>query len=81
MPFFVYILKSEKSGRSYIGHTVDLPKRLIEHNSGKNIATKGKGPWQIVYQEQFETRSAASQRERFFKTINGRLELKALGIL
>ncbi len=81
MPFFVYILKSEKSGRSYIGHTADLQKRLFEHNIGKSKATKGKGPWRLIYREEFETRSMASCRELHFKTVEGRIELKEKGIL
>jgi len=35
--FYVYILKSEKDGKLYIGYTNDLKRRLEEHNSGKNI--------------------------------------------
>jgi len=54
---------------------------MVEHNSGKNKATKGKGPWRLVYQEEFETRSGAAQREMFFKTVEGRIELKEKGIL
>ncbi|MEW6714874.1 MAG: GIY-YIG nuclease family protein [Nitrospirota bacterium] len=50
MPFFVYILKSEKNGRSYIGHTADLQKRLIEHNNGKSISTRSGKPWKLTGQ-------------------------------
>jgi putative endonuclease len=81
MPFFVYILKSEKSGRSYIGHTADLQKRLFEHTVGKSKATKGKGPWRLIYHEEFDSRSMASCRELYFKTVRGRIELKEKGIL
>jgi len=44
MPYFVYILKSESTGTSYIGHTSNLEKRLIEHNNGKSISTRKKRP-------------------------------------
>ena len=81
MPYFVYILKSESSGASYAGHTADLEKRIMEHNNGKNLSTRKKGPWKIVHSEQFETRWAAAGREQYFKSIAGRLELKAKGIL
>ena len=81
MPFNVYVLKSEKSGRSYIGHTADLPKRLVEHTIGKSKATRGKGPWRLVYHEEFVTRAEAVARERYFKTVEGRSELKERGIL
>jgi len=81
MGFSVYILKSELSGRSYIGHSKDLSKRVFEHNSGKSKATRGKGPWKLVYYEEYYTRSDASKREQYFKTVDGRIELKKNGIL
>ena len=47
----VYIIKSEKTGRQYIGYTEDIDKRLKEHNDGKTRSTKNKGPWNLLYQE------------------------------
>ena len=80
MGFYVYVLKSD-SGRSYIGHSKDLDNRVAEHNSGKSKATRGKGPWKLVYSEKFDTRSEAVMRERYFKTVAGRIELRAKGLL
>jgi len=81
MPFFVYVLKSESGGCSYVGHTSDLQKRLLEHNSGKSLSTRGKRPWRLIYEEEYGTRSEAASREGYFKSVEGRLELKAKGIL
>jgi len=81
MPYFVYILKSELENSSYIGHTSNLDKRLIEHNSGKSLTTKRKKPWRLIYKEECLTRSEAVLREKYFKSIYGRMELKAKGIL
>ena len=81
MSFFVYVLKSQLTGSSYVGHTSDLQKRVVEHNSGKSLSTKGKRPWRLVYSEEYASRSEAASRERYFKSIQGRLELKAKGIL
>ena len=81
MTYIVYILKSEKTGNSYVGHTSDLNKRLLEHNSGKSIATRNRRPWVLVYKEEYETRSEAMKRESYFKSVKGRLELKLQGIL
>ena len=63
MPFVAYILKSEKSGRYYIGHSSDLKERLKTHNAGKVKATRNKGPWRCVYFEEYETKIEANQRE------------------
>ena len=35
MPFHVYILRSQSTGRFYIGHTENLIKRIFEHNSNR----------------------------------------------
>ncbi len=81
MSYFIYILKSEATGSSYVGHTSNLEKRVLEHNSGKSLSTRGKRPWRLVYKEEFPTRSKAASRERHFKSVEGRLELKTKGIL
>ncbi len=74
--YFSYVLKSDKDGRLYKGHTDDLNKRLIEHNSGKTKSTKGYIPWRLVYYETFITREESILREKYFKTGSGREFLK-----
>jgi len=81
MSFFVYVLKSESTHSSYVGYTSNLHKRLFEHNSGKSLSTRGKRPWRLIYEEEYGTRSEAASRERYFKSVKGRLELKTKGIL
>ena len=81
MPYFVYVLKSETTDTSYVGHTSSPEKRLMEHNNGKSLSTKGKRPWRLVYNEKYLTRSEAASREKYLKSVKGRLELKAKGIL
>ncbi|MCR1023825.1 MULTISPECIES: GIY-YIG nuclease family protein [Cellulophaga] len=78
MKYYVYVLESEKDQRWYKGHTVDLDKRIKEHNSGKTKSTKGFIPWRLVYFEVVETREEAIQRERYFKTGSGREFLKKI---
>ncbi|MBM4277703.1 MAG: GIY-YIG nuclease family protein [Deltaproteobacteria bacterium] len=81
MPYFVYVLKSESTSSSYVGHTSNLEKRIVEHNNNKSLSTRGKKPWRLVYKEEFTTRSEAALREKYFKSVKGRLELKGKGIL
>jgi putative endonuclease len=76
--FFVYVLRSEKTDRFYVGFTADVTHRLGQHNSGITKSTKGRGPWILVYQEEFETRTEAMSRERQLKTGQGRAELKRI---
>ena len=72
MPFFVYILKSLSSGKHYTGQTSDLEKRIIAHNNGLSPYTRNRGPWKLIYSEQFETRGQAMKRENFLKSGKGR---------
>ena len=74
--YFVYIICSKITRKRYIGQTNNLERRLNEHNIRQNRFTSGKGPWEVVYQESFETRTEAMRREKFFKSGKGREFLK-----
>ena len=71
MPSFVYVLRCEKpDGRTvtYVGWTLDLERRLAEHNGRKSGAHKGARAtrgrtWALVYAEKYRTRKAAMRRE------------------
>jgi putative endonuclease len=76
--YFVYILQSEKSQRYYIGSTENVQMRLVRHNTGKVVATKNKGPWNIVYMEEFLTRQSAYGREMEIKSYKGGNNFKKL---
>jgi putative endonuclease len=67
MTYSVYILKSKKDGSYYVGHTKDLTDRLERHNQGRVRYTKSKGPWKLVYSEEYPARSAAMKREKKIK--------------
>lgn len=60
---YVYLLKSLRNGKAYIGKTADLKRRFEEHNSGNVKATKSSLPWELVYYEAFKNRKAADNRE------------------
>ena len=76
--YTVYILKSLKTGRFYIGSTTNLERRLTQHNIGKNISTRGRGPFVVEYSEQYETITGARQREREIKSFKGGNSFKSL---
>ena len=65
--YFVYLLKSEISNRTYVGYTVDINKRLRKHNGelkgGAKRTRKGR-PWKLVlYVTGFEFERTALQYE------------------
>jgi len=78
--YFVYLLQSLRDKRRYIGQTSNLERRLIEHNSGRSPYTRGRGPWELIYHEEYKTRGEAIRREHFLKSGKGRKYLeKELG--
>jgi len=44
MAYNLYILKRQSTDFAYVGHTSNLEKRLIEHDSGKSLSTRGRPP-------------------------------------
>lgn len=71
--YIVYILKSEVTGRHYIGQTQDLTDRIRRHNESKSKSTKNRGPYKLIYTEEFNTRSEAVRREKYLKSLKGKL--------
>jgi putative endonuclease len=67
MQYYTYIIKSKTFGRYYIGSCQDLTLRVERHNSGNSKSTKAFIPWEIVYFEEFDTKSEAIKRELYIK--------------
>ena len=76
--YVVYILKSLKDNKHYIGHTEDVEKRLAAHNSGKVKSTRNRKPMKLIYVEEQASRSAAFCREKYLKSIEGLKEKKRI---
>jgi predicted GIY-YIG superfamily endonuclease len=72
----VYILKSLKDRRTYIGYAENAIKRLKEHNQGKVRATRYRCPLEIIYTERHQILSEAKKRELYWKGGAGRRKLK-----
>jgi putative endonuclease len=77
---FVYILKSKNYDKTYVGSTLNLEKRLSEHNSGKSTFTSKFKPWTIIYSEDFQNLSEARKKEKYYKSASGRNQIKKLNI-
>ena len=70
--YYVYILKSEKSGQWYTGYTNNLRKRLSQHNLGKSTWTKKGIPWQLIYYEACLNCEDATARGEYLKSGPGK---------
>jgi len=67
MQYNLYIIYSIKLDRYYIGHTEDLEKRIIQHNTGMSAYTSKANDWVLKYVERYETREKARSREMEIK--------------
>ena len=65
--FYVYILKSKKDNKCYIGSTNNLKRRLKEHNDGLVFSTKGRRPLILIYYEAYRSEKDARKREANLK--------------
>lgn len=72
MDYTVYILKSNKDNKRYIGCTKNILQRLVDHKNGLVKSTRNRRPLELIYNEDFENKSEALARERFFKSGKGR---------
>ena len=71
--FYVYLLKSPKTGQIYVGFTEDLKRRFAEHQK----LPRHKG-WMLIYYEAYRNREEAVQREGKLKSYGSSLHgLKA----
>ena len=67
---YTYILKC-KDNTYYTGYTNDLEKRIKAHNEGKGAKyTKGRGPVELVYCEEYEEKGRAMRREWEIKQLS-----------
>lgn len=64
----VYVLRSLKDGKLYIGHTDSLRMRLIRHHSADVRSTRGQRHLKLVYTESVHTRKKAVLGEKYLKS-------------
>jgi putative endonuclease len=76
--YYVYIIRSLKTGELYKGSTEDLKDRFKNHNTSKVLATKHGVPWKLIYYEAFLSKKDARREELFLKTGKGRERIKWL---
>ncbi|MBN4080291.1 GIY-YIG nuclease family protein [Beggiatoa alba] len=78
-PWYVYIIQCADN-TLYTGITVDVERRIIEHNHDNKLAakyTRVRRPVKLVHKEALATRSLAAKRESEIKKLK-RVEKETL---
>lgn len=73
--WYVYVLVSERTGKTYVGVSTNTQRRVMQHNGEKRggaKSTRAGRPWKIgaVYGP-YEDRAAAQKIEVEVKRLNG----------
>lgn len=69
--YVVYVLKSLKDSKLYVGQTSNLRKRRERHNLGMVQSRKWRRPLELIYYEEYSTRGDAIKREKYMKSLEG----------
>ena len=86
MQCFVYVLGSAGKARTitYVGWTLDVERRLAQHNAGTGARSTRGRQWVLLHVERFATREEAMSREwhlkrdrRFRKSLTPRTDATA----
>lgn len=78
--YSLYIVEC-KDGTLYTGITIDLKRRVSEHNSSERGAkyTRARRPVKLVYSKKFSDRSSALKAESQIKKLSRQDKLTIIG--
>ena len=65
--YYVYVLRSLKDGKKYIGTTQNPEERLKQHNQGNTQSTKRRRPFKLEFYQAFDNKYEAVSAEKKYK--------------
>jgi putative endonuclease len=74
---YIYVLKSIKDRKNYVGYTKNLKLRFEKHQKGLVPSTKDRRPLELIYYEACINQEDATRREKYLKTIYGKRYIKS----
>lgn len=78
MAHYVYVLRCS-NGSFYTGYTIDVKRRLAEHQSGVGSRyTRSRLPVELVYHEKYRTKSLALKREITIKRFSRAMKIRLI---
>lgn len=72
----MYVLKSQKDGKNYVGYTENLKLRFKSHERGQIKSTQKRRPLKLIYYEACLNQQDATHREKYLKTYHGKMFIK-----
>ena len=66
--YYVYLLRLA-NGSIYTGSTLDLKRRLKDHDSGKSLATRNLRPLKLIWNAAFPSRLTARRFEVLWSSL------------
>ena len=73
---YIYVLRSKKDNKNYVGYTKNLKLRFEEHQKGLVESTKDRRPLKLIYYEACLSQKDVTHREKYLKTYLGKMFLK-----
>lgn len=73
---YVYVLRSLKDEKNYVGYSKNLKLRFEQHNKGLVYSTKNRRPLKLIYYEACINQQDATHREKYLKTYLGKMFIK-----
>lgn len=74
--YYIYVLRSLKDNKFYVGYSDDLKSRFEQHKKGYVTSTKERRPLELIYSEVCLDKKDAMHREKYLKTYLGKMFLK-----
>lgn len=79
--YFVYTISSLSRNYIYVGIVDNLIRRIGDHNKGYYRTTKPYSPFRTIFTEEFDTRLAVRNKEKYLKSGVGKEFLRSLNLL
>ena len=76
MMWYVYVLRSVRDGRLYVGSTDNLKRRLTEHESGRSASTRIRRPLSLEAYVAVKEEATVRELEAYLKTGSGMATLR-----
>jgi putative endonuclease len=78
MKYYSYVVYSRETGVFYYGYTDNLEKAIQMHDSNLIPPTKDKGPWTLMFTEEYDNRMGAIRQSRFYRSVKGQRFMKKM---